>query len=83
MNDDTKQNLKKVFAKIMQVAPELIDDNSSTANLPNWDSLRHMKLIITLEEEFGFNFDEEQIVSMTSFGVILKVIQQELQRKSG
>ena len=83
MNDDTKQNLKIVFAKIMQVAPGLVDDNSSTANLPNWDSLRHMKLIITLEEEFDLNFDEEQIVAMTSFGGILKVIQQELQRKSG
>ena len=83
MNDFTQQSLKTLLAKIMQVEPAVIDDKASTANLENWDSLRHMKLIIALEEEYGLVFDENQIETMTSYSGILTVMQQALQRKSG
>lgn len=83
MKDDIEQNLKALLAKIMQVAADAIDDKASTATLANWDSLRHMKLIVALEEEYALAFDEEQIVEMTAYPKIVAIVRQELSRKSG
>lgn len=83
MNETIQQSLKTLLAKIMQVEQAQINDEASTANLENWDSLRHMKLIIALEEEYGLEFDEYQIETMTSFSGILMAMQQAFQRKSG
>jgi acyl carrier protein len=83
MNETIQQSLKTLLAKIMQVEQALINDEASTANLENWDSLRHMKLIIALEEEYGLVFDEYQIETMTSFSGILTAMQQAIKCKSG
>jgi acyl carrier protein len=63
-----------VVSKIMGVPPEEVTDESSADTIPAWDSLRHMNLILALEEEFEVSFDDEEIVELLTVGLIVDTI---------
>ena len=42
--------------------------------LPEWDSLAHMRLLATLESEFGIEITEEHVAELTSVGAILAAV---------
>lgn len=65
----------KVFdtiSKVLEVPVDEIELTSSPDTLASWDSLKHMNLILALEEEFGVMFDDDQIVNMVKVDLILE-----------
>jgi acyl carrier protein len=64
------ERIRKVMAAVFGVPAAAIPDDASPDTIANWDSVRHMSLILALEEEFGVRFDEEQIAEMISFELI-------------
>ena len=49
--------IKTVMSAVFNLDVNTISRISSPDNIENWDSLKHMNLIIALEEEFGIEFD--------------------------
>lgn len=70
-----KERVFKVISQIMNVPINTVNENSSPSTIEEWDSLKHMNLILALEEEFGVQFTDEQIVDMVSVEKILQAIQ--------
>ncbi len=66
--------IEGLLADILQVKIETITDDLSMKNVEAWDSLKHMELIVSLEEKFGLQFSFEEIVSMQSVSEIKRVI---------
>ena len=54
----------EIVARIMGVPVDAVNLESSPETLENWDSLRHIKLILAIEESLGVQFSEEDIVSI-------------------
>ena len=52
--------------------------NLSIDKVESWDSLTHMDLITSLEEEFGFELSMDEIMQMTNISSIHKIIQEKL-----
>lgn len=59
--------IKFVMATVFELNIKDININSSSQNIQNWDSLKHMNLIIALEEEFQVSFEEDDIPEIQSF----------------
>ncbi len=59
--------LKKIMNDIFQIPEIDISDTTSVDNTESWDSLKHMELIASLEEEFEITFTADEIVSMNDF----------------
>lgn len=57
---------------------EDIDDGTSTDTLAKWTSLAHMNLIVALEEEFGVNFTDEQMIEMLSYPLVVLTVKEAL-----
>ncbi len=55
-----------------------ITENTSIDDIANWDSLRHMNLIVALEEEFCITFKETDLDTMTNYKIIRHILQQEV-----
>ncbi len=68
MSSDEK--IKQVMSVVFEVEPREIDDNASPDSIAGWDSLRHMNLIVALEEEFNVSFNEDDISSMLNYRLI-------------
>jgi len=79
LNEDT---LKQVMATMLKVEPSVIETDSSMDNMPNWDSLRHMNLVLALEEEFGVVIPDEDAGNITSYKLI-KLVLEDLLKAQG
>lgn len=62
--------IRKVMAGVFGIEQALIGEDASPGNIEQWDSLRHMSLILALEDEFGVRFQEEEIDQLISFPLI-------------
>ncbi len=71
-----EDKIKEVMLSVFGVEISEIDDNTSSDTLEVWDSLRHMNLIVALEEEFGIEFNDEEIIEMTDYKLIKAIIQE-------
>jgi acyl carrier protein len=66
--------LKEVLSAVFEVSVESITDDSSSDTIENWDSLRHLNLIIALEEEFNVVIPDEEVGNMVNFKLIELVL---------
>jgi acyl carrier protein len=62
--------IRNVMGAVFGVDPTSIDEDVSPASMKQWDSMRHMNLVLALEDEFAIRFSDEQVVEMMSFKLI-------------
>jgi acyl carrier protein len=79
LNEET---LKQVMAIMLKVDFSTINTDSSMDNTPNWDSLRHMNLVLALEEEFRVTIPDDDAGNMTSYKLI-KLVMEDLLMAQG
>jgi len=75
---EIRTKLVDVMATILDVAPAMITEDCSMDTIGHWDSLKHMKLVIALEQEFGIEFDDADVVEMLNFRLIELTLQRAL-----
>lgn len=68
------EKLSKIFKTVFGQHTE-ISAHTNREDVPEWDSLSHLSLILELEEEFHLGLTPEEIENMKSVDEILKVIQ--------
>jgi acyl carrier protein len=71
LNEDA---LKLLIATMLNVDITTIDEDSSMDNVSSWDSLRHMNLVLALEEEFKVTIPDEDAGNITSYKLIKLVL---------
>ena len=62
--------IKTVMAQILEVEPHSIGPSSSPETIPRWDSLKHMQLVLALEDELGVRFPDDVIPNLLSLEAI-------------
>jgi acyl carrier protein len=63
-------SIKLVMAQVFQIEADSIDDDTSPESVERWDSLKHMQLIMALEDDFGIEFPDDLIPELLSYKVI-------------
>lgn len=66
--------IKQVMSAVFEIPVESIVDDASSDNIENWDSLRHLNLILALEEEFGVSIPDEEVGNLVNYKLIKLVI---------
>ena len=61
-----RDDIIAVFAQVFGRAPEQFGEETSPATVEGWDSVRHVELVVALEERFGCMFDPEEVPELTS-----------------
>jgi acyl carrier protein len=69
-----KERVVEVVSQVMNVPVEQLDDDSSPDTVPNWDSLKHMNLILALEESFAVSFSDDEVIQMLSVRKIVDIL---------
>lgn len=62
--------LKQVFADVFEIGVNEVRPDSSPDNVETWDSTRHLNLVVALEQEFGVQFEPEEIEQLSSYGLV-------------
>jgi acyl carrier protein len=74
MMDPIKEQIKKVMSAVFEVPVEKITEDSSPDNIESWDSLKHLNLILALEEEFDIIIPDEEVGNILNFKLIELII---------
>ena len=69
-----EQKLKQIMSNIFETEEDEITNESSIDSIEKWDSLKHINLIIAIEEQFGISIDEDEMIEMTNFAKIKHIL---------
>ena len=71
-----KENYDKIIRNVFNLSDDsIIDENMSRENSEIWDSLLHLTLVTTIEDEFDIMIDVEDILSFNSYKNGLEIIE--------
>jgi acyl carrier protein len=65
-----EEHLRAVLAEALQIAPDQITPDLAFGDLPQWDSMGHMEVMMRLEEHFGIEINADTITELTSLSAI-------------
>jgi len=78
VTDDVEQRVRSVLADVFGLDPASIDPDTSTDTVEGWDSLHHLTVVLSLEEEFDIQFDDEETLSLVNFPLIALIVREHL-----
>ena len=74
MSTNNENRIKDVMSSVFDILKHDIKEDASPDNIESWDSLKHMNLIVALEEEFEVKFKDEDIIEMINYKLIVNIL---------
>ncbi len=71
-------SIQDLLAEIFQAPREEITPNLAFGDLPQWDSMGHMDVMMSLEEKFGVEISTDVISELTSIPAICSYLKEKL-----
>jgi acyl carrier protein len=69
------QRLEKVIRGVFPIEAETIDENWTSDDIPDWDSVGHLNLIMAIQKEFNIKIEIEEMFEVEKLGDIIKILQ--------
>lgn len=72
------KSVNQILCSLLKINEIDLDQNISMKSHDSWDSVFHMELILTLEEELSVQFSMDEIMDMTNTKSIIKIVSKKL-----
>jgi acyl carrier protein len=74
-----EQKIKSIMAETFKVELNAINEDASPDNLDRWTSLKHVDLVLNLQQAFDIEFTDSQIVEeLLTYKTIVQTVEAEL-----
>ncbi len=74
MSIEIESKVKEIMSIVFELPLDKIKSSISSEDMEEWDSLKHMALIVALEEEFEKEFEEDAILAMVDLESIINEV---------
>jgi acyl carrier protein len=74
------QELQAVFRDGFDDDDLVLTPQTTAADVPGWDSLRHVMLMVAVEQRFGVRFSVQELPELKSVGDLVELIAAKLKR---
>ena len=71
---ETLEKIKKIIADVCGVDVSVVNESSSVGDFPSWDSMAHLTILSTIEEELNVDFEPEEMMDFESVSDIVKAV---------
>jgi acyl carrier protein len=68
--------IERLLSELLLIPAESITDDLAMKDVDVWDSLKHMELIVSLEESFSIQLSFDEIVAMQNVREIKRVLRE-------
>jgi acyl carrier protein len=75
------ETLKNIFKEVFNDPDLEITEDTTAADVAEWDSFNHLSLIMAIEDEFSVSFTTQEIGKMARVGDLIKVLESKLIQK--
>lgn len=72
------QELKQVILKQLNLDDFDLQDETIAPEVPGWDSLNHMNIILAVEEHFKVKFKSYELIRLKNVGELQKLVDSKL-----
>ncbi len=72
--EEIYERLNNVFRDIFDDETIVVNADTTSADIEDWDSLEHINLIVAIEQEFGMKFNMNEVTSMKNVGEMVDII---------
>lgn len=72
---ELKTQVQAAVAEALQIPAEQVTPDLTFGDLPQWDSMGHMEVMMLLEENFGIEINADTIAQLTSVPAITSYLQ--------
>lgn len=72
---DEKKSLADIMCSVLDLPLGTSVETIQRSSIPGWDSLRHVKLMLNLQKEFGVKFSVTEMLTLDSYNAILAALQ--------
>ena len=76
--EEVFEKINEVFRDVFEDDDITVNDETTAADIEDWDSLEHINLVNAIEQEFGIKFNMGQIVSMKNVGEMADIIMEQI-----
>ena len=66
--------LRDAFRTVLDLPPDADVDDLHYQHHDKWDSLAHMSLVATIEDEFSVMIDTDDVINMSSFQEAARIL---------
>jgi acyl carrier protein len=81
---DVRQETQDVFREVFDDSELILSETMTAEDVPGWDSLTHINLVVAVEKHFRIKFATAEISRMKqkgqNVGTLLALIQKKIQR---
>ena len=74
-----EDRVKQIMADVLDLDPRAIDGYTAMDNIESWDSLTHINLCLSLEQDFEVAFTVTEMEAMLTYDAIVRVLNEKLQ----
>lgn len=72
--------LKKTILRELKLDDFDFNENTTADQVPGWDSLSHLNIILAIEKEFGIRFKPYELLKLKNIGELQKLIDLKLNK---
>ena len=76
--ESVQPKIYQLMSNVFEIPIEEISEESSIGSIPSWDSIRHLNLILAIEEEFGISIPDEEVGNLVNYKLIELTINEQL-----
>lgn len=62
--------LEEIISQVLDIDAQRLTDDSNPVTIPQWNSLKHIELIVAIETAYNIRFARPEIASLRSVGDI-------------
>lgn len=74
----TRDKVQQIFCNVMEISNDNLPAEVTPDTVESWDSVRHLNLVLALEDEFEIEFDEDDMHNILSLDEFVKYVEKEL-----
>lgn len=72
--EEVLERLTTVFRSVFDDEEIVLKEETTAADIDDWDSLEHINLLVAVEQEFNIKFNMNEVSNMKNVGEMVDII---------
>ena len=77
-HEEIMEIVRRIFREVFDDDTLEVNDSTNSSDIEDWDSLEHISLIISMENEFNLKFDLKEVNKLANVGEMVDLIASKL-----